>query len=251
MKLEIFPDKAALGAAAAAAGASAIRDSVERLGEAVVTVATGKSQFDMLERLVVAPDIDWSKVTAFHLDEYIGLPESHPGGFRRYLRERFVERLPRLKAFIAIEGDASDIAAEIARLNALIAGRGVDVCFAGIGENCHLAFNDPPADFATDAPYILVELDEACRRQQLGEAWFKTLDDVPRRAISMSIREIMRAKRLVVSVSDTRKAEAVKHAVEGPVSEHFPASILQRHADCRIFLDPPAATLLSNARARA
>ena len=251
MKLEIFPDKAALGAAAAAAGASAIRDSVERLGEAVVTVATGKSQFDMLERLVVAPDIDWSKVTAFHLDEYIGLPESHPGSFRRYLRERFVERLPRLKAFIAIEGDASDIAAEIARLNALIAGRGVDVCFAGIGENCHLAFNDPPADFATDAPYILVELDEACRRQQLGEAWFKTLDDVPRRAISMSIREIMRAKRLVVSVSDTRKAEAVKHAVEGPVSEHFPASILQRHADCRIFLDPPAATLLSNARARA
>src|SRR6516164_2372780 len=132
MKLEIFPDKAALGAAAAAAGASAIRDSVERLGEAVVTVATGKSQFDMLERLVVAPDIDWSKVTAFHLDEYIGLPESHPGSFRRYLRERFVERLPRLKAFIAIEGDASDIAAEIARLNALIAGRRIDVCFAGI-----------------------------------------------------------------------------------------------------------------------
>jgi glucosamine-6-phosphate deaminase len=244
VKLEIFADKAALGATAAAAGAKIIRDAITLRGEAVITVATGKSQFEMLEHLVVAPGIDWSKVTAFHLDEYIGLPESHPGSFRRYLRERFAERLPKLGAFIAIAGDASDIAAEIARLNALIAARDVDVGFAGIGENCHLAFNDPPADFATEAPYLVVELDEACRRQQLGEAWFATLDDVPPRAISMSIRQIMKAKHLVVSVSDARKAEAVRHAVTGPVSDLFPASILQCHEACTLFLDPPAAALL-------
>jgi glucosamine-6-phosphate deaminase len=249
VKLEIHDDKAGLGAAAAAAGAKIIREAIARHGEAAVTVATGKSQFEMLERLVAAPDIDWSKVTAFHLDEYIGIPESHPGSFRRYLRERFVAPLPKLKGFMAIAGDAQDVGAEIGRLNALLEGRRVDVCFAGIGENCHLAFNDPPADFGTEAPYLVVELDEACRRQQLGEAWFRTLDDVPRRAISMSIHEIMKAEHLIVSVADERKAQAVKHAVEGPVSELFPASILQRHGECRIFLDSPAAALL-NAPAR-
>jgi glucosamine-6-phosphate deaminase len=246
VKLEIHPDKAALGAAAAEAGAHAIRDAIAQRGVATVTVATGKSQFEMLERLVAAPVIDWSKVTAFHLDEYIGLPESHPGSFRRYLRERLVKPLPRLEAFIAIAGDARDIDAEIARLNGLLEGRRVDVCFAGIGENCHLAFNDPPADFETEAPYLQVELDEACRRQQLGEAWFRTLDDVPKRAISMSVRQIMKARLLVISVADERKAKAVRHAVEGPVSNLFPASILQRHEACRIFLDPTAAALLSN-----
>jgi glucosamine-6-phosphate deaminase len=244
VKLEIFADKAALGAAAATAGAKIIREAIAQRGEAAITVATGKSQFEMLEHLVTAPGIDWSKVTAFHLDEYIGVPESHPGSFRRYLRERFVGQLPKLGAFIPIAGDAPDIAAEIARLNALLAARDVDVCFAGIGENCHLAFNDPPADFATEAPYLVVELDEACRSQQLGEAWFATLADVPPRAISMSIREIMKAKHLVVSVSDARKAEAVRHVVAGPVSELFPASILQRHDACTLFLDPPAAALL-------
>jgi glucosamine-6-phosphate deaminase len=244
VKLDISADKSALGSAAAEAGAKIIRDAIARRGEAVITVATGKSQFDMLEHLVAAAGIDWSKVTAFHLDEYIGLPETHPGSFRRYLRERFVDRLPGLKAFVAIMGDAPDLTAEIARLNALLATRNVDVCFAGIGENCHLAFNDPPADFTTEAPYIEVELDEACRRQQLGEAWFATLADVPRRAVSMSIRQIMKAKHLIVSVSDTRKAEAVRHAVAGPVSEHYPASILQRHEACTLFLDPAAAALL-------
>ena len=244
MKLQIFANKAALGAAAAAEGAKIIRDAIAERGEAVITVATGKSQFEMLEHLVAAQGIDWSKVTAFHLDEYIGVPESHPGSFRRYLRERFVDRLPQLKAFIAIAGDAQDLKAEIERLNTLIAARGVDVCFAGIGENCHLAFNDPPADFMTDAPYLVVTLDEGCRRQQLGEAWFATLDDVPPRAISMSINEIMRARHLIVSVSDARKAEAVRHAVTGPVSELFPASILQRHRACTLFIDPPAAALL-------
>ncbi len=250
MQLEILNDKPALGAAAAAAGASLVREAIARRGEAVITVATGKSQFEMLEGLVAAAGVDWSRVTAFHLDEYIGLPESHPGSFRRYLGERFVGRVPGLEAFVPIAGDAPDIEAELARLGALIEGRRVDVCFAGIGENCHLAFNDPPADFSTEAPYLVVELDEACRRQQLGEAWFRTLEDVPRRAITMSIRQIMKAAHLIVCVADERKAQAVQHAVEGPVSALFPASILQRHGACRLFLDPAAAALLrADARA--
>jgi glucosamine-6-phosphate deaminase len=250
VKLEICPDKAALGEAAAAAGADINRDAVARRGEATITVATGKSQFEMLEHLVAAPRIDWSKVTAFHLDEYIGLPESHPGSFRRYLDERLRKRLPGLKAFIAIEGDARNVEVEIARLNRVLEGRRVDACFAGIGENCHLAFNDPPADFEAEAPFLLVELDEACRRQQLGEAWFRTLDDVPKHAISMSVRQIMKSEHLIVCVSEERKAEAVRHAVEGPVSNLYPASILQLHAACRVYLDPAAATLL-RAAARA
>jgi glucosamine-6-phosphate deaminase len=244
VKLEILADKAAVGAAAAAMGANAIREAILRRGETTIVVATGRSQLEMLGYLVAAPGIDWSKVTAFHLDEYIGFPESHPASFRRYLRERFVAKLPDLKAFIPIEGDAPDTMAEVARLNALLAERAVDVCFAGIGENCHLAFNDPPADFETEAPYLLVELDEACRRQQLGEGWFATLADVPQRAISMSIRQMMKARQLILSVAEARKAEAVKQAVEGAVSELFPASILQRHSSCTLFLDPAAASLL-------
>ena len=244
MQLEILADKEAVGAAAAAMGANAIREAILRRGETTIVVATGRSQLEMLGYLVAAPGIDWSKVTAFHLDEYIGFPESHPASFRRYLHERFVAKLPDLKAFIPVEGDAPDTMAEVARLNALLAGRAVDVCFAGIGENCHLAFNDPPADFGAEAPYLLVVLDEACRRQQLGEGWFATFAEVPQRAISMSIRQIMKARQLILSVAEARKAEAVKHAVEGAVSELFPASILQRHSSCTLFLDPAAASLL-------
>jgi glucosamine-6-phosphate deaminase len=245
VKLEILPDKDALGVAASAAGASVIRDAIARRGESTIVVATGMSQLDMLDRLVEAEGIDWSKVTAFHLDEYVGLPESHPASFRRYLGERFVARLPALKTFVPVEGDAEDIDAEVARLNARLGSLAVDVGFAGIGENCHLAFNDPPANFTTEAPFLVVELDEACRRQQLGEGWFATLADVPRRAISMSVRQIMKAARLIVSVPDMRKAKAVKAAVEGEVSPQFPASILQRHASCTLFLDPSAASLLT------
>ncbi|MFI5015310.1 MAG: glucosamine-6-phosphate deaminase [Hyphomicrobiales bacterium] len=244
MKLAILPDQRALGAAAAAAGAGAICAAIASRGEAIIVVATGMSQVEMLGHLVAAEGIDWSKVTAFHLDEYVGLPESHPASFRRYLRERFVARLPALEAFIPVEGDALDTAAEVARLNGLLSTRSVDVCFAGIGENCHLAFNDPPADFDAEAPYLVVTLEEACRRQQLGEGWFAMLADVPRQAISMSIRQIMTARRLIVSVPDARKARAVQAAVEGEVSPLFPASILRRHADCTLFLDPPAASRL-------
>jgi glucosamine-6-phosphate deaminase len=245
VKLEIKASKEALGAAAAAAGASTIRDAIARRGTSTIVVATGVSQLDMLDHLVKAEGIDWSKVTAFHLDEYVGIPESHEASFRRYLKERFVARLPTLNSFVPVEGDAQDLDGEVARLNARLGGLDVDVCFAGIGENCHLAFNDPPADFGTDDPYLVVELDEACRRQQLGEGWFPSLADVPRRAISMSVRQMMKSRALVVSVPDLRKAKAVKAAVEGEVSPQFPASILQRHPSCTLFLDPPAASLLA------
>jgi glucosamine-6-phosphate deaminase len=250
MNVEIRPDKAALGRRAAADGAAAIRSALTSRGECTVVLATGASQFEMLDALVEQPDIDWSKVTAFHLDEYVGLPSTHPASFRNYLQERFVARVPQLGRFVPVAGDAADLAAELDRLNALLAGREVEVCFAGIGENCHLAFNDPPADFDVEAPYILVTLDEACRRQQLGEGWFPSLDAVPAQAISMSIRQILKSRRVILTVPDARKAPAVKAAVEGEISPHCPASILQTHRSCALYLDPPAASLLSQPRTR-
>ncbi|MBS7804691.1 glucosamine-6-phosphate deaminase [Rhizobiales bacterium TNE-4] len=244
MQIQLFNDKLSLGQAAAAAGADLIRAAIARNGDATIIVATGASQFELLASLVKAPGINWSKVTAFHLDEYVGLPESHGASFRKYLRERFVAHVPALRAFIPVNGDG-DVKAELTRLNGLIRGKRIAVCFAGIGENGHLAFNDPPADFETDEPYILVTLDEACRRQQMGEGWFPTLADVPQTAISMSIRQMMKSDTLILSVSDTRKAEAVKGALEGPLSNLCPASIIREHGDCRLFMDPAAASLLS------
>ena len=244
MQIQLFNDKLSLGQAAAAAGADLIRAAIARDGDTTIIVATGASQFELLASLVKAPGIDWSKVTAFHLDEYVGLPESHGASFRKYLRERFVAHVPALRAFIPVNGDG-DVKAELTRLNGLIRGKRIAVCFAGIGENGHLAFNDPPADFETDEPYILVTLDEACRRQQMGEGWVPTLADVPQTAISMSIRQMMKSDTLILSVSDTRKAEAVKGALEGPLSNLCPASIIREHGDCRLFMDPAAASLLS------
>lgn len=243
MKIVRHPDKLALGRAAAAEGEAAIRAAIEAKGRATIVLATGASQFEMLDHLVTA-DIDFGRITAFHLDEYVGLPESHGASFRRYLRERVIARVPAFAEFVMIDGDAADLAAEIARLNSRIAGEAIDVCFAGIGENCHLAFNDPPADFDTTDPYLVVDLDDACRRQQMGEGWFETLQDVPRQAISMSVRQIMAARQIILSVPDSRKAEAVRHAVLGDVSPIYPASILQGHGGCTLHLDPDSASLL-------
>jgi glucosamine-6-phosphate deaminase len=245
MKIEIAPDKADLGARAAGEGAAAIRAAIARRGACAIILATGASQFEMLDALVAEAGIDWSKVVAFHLDEYVGLPATHPASFRRYLAERFVARVPSLGEFVPIDADADDVEAELSRLNRLIRGRTIDLCFAGIGENCHLAFNDPPADFEVEAPYILVDLDEACRRQQLGEGWFPSLDAVPRRAISMSVRQMLKSERMILCVPDARKARAVRAAVEGPITPDHPASALQRHENCVLYLDPPAASLLS------
>jgi glucosamine-6-phosphate deaminase len=245
MEKIISRDKQELGRVAAARGAKLIRAALGERGYAHIIVATGASQFEMLAHLVAEPDIAWHQVTAFHLDEYVGVPITHPASFRLYLWQRFASRLPLpLKAFHYIDGEA-DPRRECARVGEIISGCEIDVAFVGIGENGHLAFNDPPADFDTREPYIVVELDEACRRQQLGEGWFKTLDDVPHRAISMSIRQIMASRAVICSVPDLRKAEAVKRCLEGPVSNLAPASILQTHGDCGIYLEPQSASLLT------
>ncbi|HYV34131.1 MAG TPA: glucosamine-6-phosphate deaminase [Gemmataceae bacterium] len=244
MKIVIARDKMELGTRAAEDGAERIRNALAARGKANVIVATGASQFEMLAALVQAPQIAWNRVTFFHLDEYVGMSIEHPASFRRYLWERFVSRLPlppRVFHFLDAETDPQ---AECRRLSRLIAEHPIDVAFVGIGENGHLAFNDPPADFQTEAPYIVVNLDEACRRQQLGEGWFPTLADVPTQAISMSIRQIMKASAIVCTVPDARKAVAVRAAVEGPVTPDVPASILQRHAATTLYLDPASAQML-------
>ncbi|HEV7260382.1 MAG TPA: glucosamine-6-phosphate deaminase [Bosea sp. (in: a-proteobacteria)] len=244
--IRIVPDKVTLGAQAAALGAHAIREAQARFGHANIIVATGASQFELLQSLVAAEGIDWTRVTAFHLDEYVGLSEEHPASFRRYLRLRFMTPLGNAPEFVPVDGEG-DPQAETQRLNALIAGKRIDVCFAGIGENCHIAFNDPPADFETEQPYIVVTLDEGCRRQQFGEGWFPSFEAVPEQAISMSVRQILKSELIVLSVSDTRKAQATKDALEGPVSNLHPASILQTHKNTVLFIDPPAASLLKRA----
>lgn len=243
--------KADNGKAAAALGAAAIRRTLAEKGRATVVIATGASQFEMLEALVAAPDIDWSKVTAFHLDEYIGMPETHPASFRKYLKERFTGKLPTLGAFHFIAGDAPDLTAELARVNALLDAHPIDVMFAGIGENGHLAFNDPPADFTSTVAYKVVELEERCRRQQFGEGWFPTFDDVPTEAISMTVQRILSSRLIVLTVPDERKAEAVQHVLEGPVTNMWPASILQQHPACHAFLDRAAASRLTKKPAAA
>lgn len=243
MKVVVRPDSVQMGAQAAHDGAERIRQAIAQHGAAAIVVATGASQFTMLAQLIQEPDVDWSRVTAFHLDEYLGLSMSHPASFRGYLKQRFVDHVP-LHTFHFIDGQATPVEMECQRLAELIGRCRIDVAFIGIGENGHLAFNDPPADFETNAPFLIVELDEACRRQQFGEGWFSTLEDVPRRAISMSIRQILRAQTIVCTVPDERKAEAVAAALEGPVTPNLPASILQQHPDVIVYLDPPAASLL-------
>lgn len=246
MEKFVYKTKSETGEAAATEAAKVIKKTIEKNGEANIILATGTSQIEMLDNLVSADGIDWFKVTMFHLDEYIGLPASHPASFRKYLKERFVDRLPGLKAVHFVNGDAGNPKQECRRLGAIIAAHPIDVALVGIGENGHLAFNDPPADFQAEQPFIVVELDERCRGQQLGEGWFETLEQVPRSAISMSIRQIMNSKCIIVTVPEKRKAEAVKNALEGQVTNMCPASILQRHKNCKMFMDEDAALLLSS-----
>ncbi|HBC89589.1 MAG TPA: glucosamine-6-phosphate deaminase [Lentisphaeria bacterium] len=244
MQITISKDKIENGKKAALKGAQAVKDAIGKKGYANIIVATGASQFEMLAELVKA-DIDWSKVTAFHLDEYIGVPITHPASFRKYLKERFVDKVKNLKKFNYVDGDNPAPEKECKRLGGLIGKVNIDVAFVGIGENCHLAFNDPPADFDTEKAYIVVDLDDACRKQQLGEGWFKTFDDVPKRAISMGIKQIMKSRTIICTVPDSRKAEAVKSTVKGEITNKAPASILKKHPDCHLFLDEPAASKLA------
>ena len=205
-----------------------------------------RDQFgETLDRLLAEPGIDGSRVTAFHLDEYIGLPETHPASFRRFLRERFVARAAGVR-FVPID-PSGDPKAEIDRLSASIRAAEIDLCLAGLGENCHLAFNDPPADFETQAAFLVVALDEACRRQQLGEGWFPSLSEVPREAVSMSVHQIMRSARIVLSVPEARKARAVRDMMTGEVTPLHPASVLRQHPAASVFLDPDSAALLDPA----
>src|SRR6478609_4993653 len=245
VKVEIYDSKLELGEAAAQDAAAIIQQAITARGTAYVIAATGASQFEFLDALVLH-DIDWQRVEFFHLDEYVGLPETHPASFRHYLTERIINPI-HPKAFHLINGDAADAQAECRRVGELISQHTIDVAFVGIGENGHLAFNDPPADFETDEPYLVVDLDEACRKQQQGEGWFPTLNDVPRQAISISIRQIMKTKKILCIVPDARKAKAVKECFEGKISPLAPASILRTHQNTTVYMDVNSAALLDPA----
>src|SRR5579862_5580411 len=245
MVIKVFPDTGSLSAAAATQAATAIREAIRARGTARLVAATGTSQFEFLDALVAEPDIDWSRVELFHLDEYIGLPVTHPASFRKILLERLVRRTGIVEHHL-LAGDA-DPGEVIDRVGRELTSAPIDVEFLGIGENGHLAFNDPPADFETEEPYLIVTLDEACRRQQVGEGWFADISQVPRQAISMSVKQILKAKKLIVVVPDTRKARAVKACFEGEISPLAPASILRTHPDATVYLDENSSALLSSA----
>ena len=230
--------------AAAKAASTKLREAINTQGHANFIVATGASQFDFLGALTNDRTIDWTKTTMFHLDEYIGISDTHPASFRKYLKDLLVNIVqPGTVHFL--NGEAAVPQTECDRLNQIISQQQIDVAFVGIGENGHLAFNDPPANFETEEPYIVVELDEDCRQQQVGEGWFNGLDEVPTHAISMSIRQIMKAKAIICTVPDERKAEAVRNCLQGEITPRHPASILQEHPDCTIYLDAGSASLLN------
>jgi glucosamine-6-phosphate deaminase len=245
MVIKCFKDKGEMAKIAAGQAGAAIRQAIKENGKARIIAATGASQFQFLEALTSLPEIDWKRVEMFHLDEYIGLPESHPASFRRFLKERLIQKTG-ITNFFLLNGE-QDPEEAIRATSAALRAAPVDVAFVGIGENGHLAFNDPPADFETEEPYLAVTLDEACRRQQLGEGWFPTLADVPQRAISMSVRQILKAKKILCIVPDARKAAAVKACFDGEITPMAPASILRNHEDTTVYLDQHSASLLSPA----
>jgi glucosamine-6-phosphate deaminase len=243
--LKIFNDKQSLSAAAADHAAQAIRQALASNGHARIIAATAASQIQFLEALTREAEIDWTKVEAFHLDEYIGLPITHPGSFRKMLMEQLIQKTG-ITRYYLLDGDR-DPAEVVARVGREVASAPIDIAFVGIGENGHLAFNDPPADFETEEPYLAVNLDEACRRQQVGEAWFADISQVPKQAISMSVRQILKAKEIIAVVPDSRKAQAIKACFEGEISPMAPASILRTHPNATIYLDRNSAGLLTAA----
>lgn len=242
MEIIISESKISLGKQAASKGAELIRNSIEMKGEANIILATGASQFEMLSELV-KENINWSRVRAFHLDEYIGIPDTHPASFCKYLKERFADIVLPME-FNYINGNAKP-EKECTRLGKKIKKHLIDVAFVGIGENGHLAFNDPPADFESENPYIIVTLDEACRRQQLGEGWFSSILDVPGKAISMSIKQIMKSRAIICCVPDLRKARAIRQTLESEISADIPASILRNHEATWLYLDKDSSSLLT------
>lgn len=250
MILRLFENDAELARAAAAQAASAMKTAITSRDCCRVVLATGNSQLAFLDALIGTPGIDWKKVEAFHLDEYVGMPITHPASFRKFLMERVIRKTGIVK-FHPIAGDASDLPGAVHDVGQQLTSAPIDLAFVGIGENGHVAFNDPPADFEMEEPYIIVELDEACRKQQVGEGWFAGMAEVPQRAISMSVRQILKVSEIVSVVPDRRKAEAVKMCVEGPVSPMAPASILRRHSNTTVYLDRDSASLLDATTRRA
>jgi glucosamine-6-phosphate deaminase len=249
MKIKILDDKSSASRAAAEQAALAVRHAIAQQRQARIVAATAASQIDFLDALTRSPGIDWRRVEVFHLDEYVGLPVTHPGSFRKMLLQQLISKTG-IPNYHLLEGDAADPAEAAKEVSRIIASRPVDIAFLGIGENGHIAFNDPPADFDTEEPYIIVALDEACRQQQVGEAWFSDISQVPKQAISMSVRQILKAKEILAVVPDSRKAKAVQLCFEGEISPMAPASILRTHPDATIYLDKSSASLLSAATLR-
>jgi glucosamine-6-phosphate deaminase len=246
MLLKVFKDKTSVGQAAAEQAARAIRRALRDHGHARIIAATAASQAEFLNALTKTAGIDWASVEAFHLDEYIGLPITHPGSFRGMLMEQLIRKTG-IRKYHLLDGDAANPSEVVRKVSGELSSAPIDVAFLGIGENGHIAFNDPPADFSTEEPYIIVTLDQACRRQQVGEAWFRDISDVPERAISMSVRQILKAKEILAVVPDHRKASAVKACFEGEISPLVPASILRTHPNATVYLDNDSASLLSPA----
>lgn len=245
MDIHISSTTDEMAKAAAQRAAYALRTAIETQGHARFVAATGNSQLGFLSYLVKEPGIDWAKTTMFHLDEYLGVSENHPASFVGYLRKQLTGQVPIGEAHF-LSGDAEDQNEQLRAVSAAISSGPIDVAFVGIGENGHLAFNDPPADFTTDDPYLIVELDHMCRTQQVNEGWFPELSAVPTRAITMSIRQIMKSKQIVCTVPEERKAAAVRDCISDrlPISPERPASILREHSACHVFLDAESAALL-------
>ena len=243
MKFIVRNDPSKLGKEAGQLAGEIIREVIKKRGSANIILATGTSQFETLRKLT-QENIDWSQVTMFHLDEYIGLPESSPASFRRYLKERFIEVVSPLKEVHLVNGE-NDPNKECRRLGDLIKKNPIDVALLGIGENGHIGFNDPPADFETEEPFIIVELDNKCRQQQFQEGWFSSIDEVPPQAITMSVKQIMKSAKIICSAPERRKAEAVRDCFGNVVSALHPASILQTHKNCICFLDKSSSLLLN------
>ena len=243
MLIRVFEGRDSLGKSAAEQAASAIRRAIEEKGAARIIGASAASQFEFLDDLVRAPGIDWKKVDLFHLDEYIGLPITHPASFCKFLQDRLISKTG-IVNYHFLDGE-KDPAEVISETNKAISAAPVDVAFVGVGENGHLAFNDPPADFETQDPYIVVTLDQACRQQQVGEGWFPTIDEVPKQAISMSVKQVLKSKEILAVVPGPKKAHAIKVCFDGPISSMAPSSILRTHPNATIYLDRDSAALLS------
>jgi len=226
-----------LGQAAARLAAEYLNELIDKNGYARIVVSTGASQFETFEALI-ASVIDWSKVEMFHLDEYAGLPESHPASFRKYLKERFVSKVHLLAANF-VDGSAEGII----EISKKLLEKPVNLGFIGIGENGHIAFNDPPADFETKDPYIMVSLNATCKKQQVGEGWFATVEDVPKQAVSMSVFQIMQCKKIISCVPHAVKAKAVADTINSEPTNLIPATILKTHPDWTLLLDKNSAAL--------